>query len=130
MCGLCGSVNAARVLVHSSNQAGEGLGTRLCILFASNSACCQDYAVCHFLRLIQSFQSLVTSSCSWSIWTLYRLRQLSRSRLGPRFVLHGWPPQETIGGVQHSWRRKELSVLDGCVLWGEEWLYIPPSGRE
>ena len=39
--------------------------------------------MCHFLRLLQSFQSLVTSSCSCSIWTLYSLRQPSRSRLGP-----------------------------------------------
>ena len=94
MCGLCGSVNTARFLtVHSSkvccpltslhvrrspkpflaileyckeskSEAGEGLGIRLCILFASYPACCQDYAVCHFLRL-------------------YRLRQPTRSRLGP-----------------------------------------------
>ena len=70
-------------LVNSSDQAGGGLETRLFILFASNSACCQDYAVCHLLRLLQSFQSLVNSSCSWSIWTVYLLRQPSRSRLGP-----------------------------------------------
>ena len=82
MCGLCGSVNTARFLAHSSDQAGEGLGSRLCILFVSNPACCQGYALCHFLRLLQSFQSLVTS-CSCSIWTLYSLRQPSRSRLGP-----------------------------------------------
>ena len=50
----------------SKSEAGEGLRTSLCILFASNPACCQDYAICHFLRLLQSFQSLVTSSCSWS----------------------------------------------------------------
>ena len=34
MCGLCGSVNTARFLVHSSDQARGGLETRLCILFA------------------------------------------------------------------------------------------------
>ena len=67
----------------SKSEAGEGLGTRLCILFASYPACCQDYAVCHFLRLLQSFHFLVTSSCSQSIWTLYCLRQPTRSRLGP-----------------------------------------------
>ena len=51
----CGGVHTARVLVHSSDQAGEGLGTRLCILFASNPTCCQDHAVCPFLRLLQLF---------------------------------------------------------------------------
>ena len=65
----------------SKSEAREGLGTRLCNLFASYPACCQDYAVCHLLRLLQSFQSLVTSSCSWSIWTLYRFRQSTRSRI-------------------------------------------------
>ena len=34
MCGLCGSANTARFLVYSSDQAGGGLETRLCILFA------------------------------------------------------------------------------------------------
>ena len=67
----------------SKSEAGEGLGTRLRNLFASYPACCQDYAICYFLRLLQSFQSLVTSSSSWSIWTLYCLRQSTRSRLGP-----------------------------------------------
>ena len=82
----------------------------------------------------------VTSSCSWSIWTLYRLRQSSGSRLGPtktqcyiaqvqRFVLHGWPSQEPKGGVQQNWRRQELGVQDVCVLWGAR-VVIPPPGRE
>ena len=37
---------------------------------------------CHFLKLLQSILTLVTSF-SWSIWTLYCLRQPSRSKLGP-----------------------------------------------
>ena len=56
----------------------------------------RDYTVCHFLRLLQSFQSLATSSCSWSICTSIAkqiktwtdkdtvLAQMQR------FVLHGW----------------------------------------
>ena len=44
-----------------------------------------------------------------------------------RFVLHGWPSQEPKGGVQQNWRRKELSVLDGCVLWGAR-VVVPPPG--
>ena len=53
------------------SEVREGLGARLCILgamYTSNPACCQDYAVCHFLRLLQYLQSLVTSCCSWSIY--------------------------------------------------------------
>ena len=47
-----------------------------------------------------------------------------------RFVLHGWPSQELKGGLQQYWRRKEeLSVLDGCVLWGAR-VVVPPPGRE
>ena len=33
------------------------------------------------------------------------------------------------GGVQQNWRRQELSVLDGCVLWGAR-VVVPPPGRE
>ena len=80
------------------------VGQCLFAVFTSNPACCQDYAVCHFLRLLQSFQPLVTSFL-WtrSIWTLYHLRQPSTSKLGPtktvlalvqRCMLHGWPSQE------------------------------------
>ena len=46
-----------------------------------------------------------------------------------RFVLHGWLSQESKGGVQQNWRRQELSVLDGCVLWGAR-VVVPPPGRE
>ena len=77
----------------------EAWKPRLCILFASNPACCQDYAVCHFLRLLQSFQSLVISSCSWSVWTVYCLadsqgdedldQQRHSAGSSERCVLHG-----------------------------------------
>ena len=47
-----------------------------------------------------------------------------------RFVLHGWPPHELKGELQPYWRRKEeLSVLDGCVLWGAR-VVVPPPGRQ
>ena len=47
-----------------------------------------------------------------------------------RFVLHGWPSQEPKERLQQYWRRKEeLSVLDGCVLWGAR-VIVPPPGRE
>ena len=46
-----------------------------------------------------------------------------------RFVLHGWPSQEPMGGVQQNWRRQELGVQDVCVLWGAR-VVVPPPGRE
>ena len=47
-----------------------------------------------------------------------------------RYVLHGWPSQEPKGGLQQYWRRKEeLSVLDGCILWGAR-VIVPPPGRD
>ena len=62
----------------STSEAGEGLGTRLCILFASYPACCQDYAMHNFATFSDSY-SCSNSSCSWSIWTLYCLRQPTSS---------------------------------------------------
>ena len=77
------------------------------------------------LRLLQSFQPLVTSSFSWSIWTLYRLRQLSRSKLGPtikdtvlaqvqRCMLHGCPSQEPNYG--RSAAELEEAIVE-CAGW-------------
>ena len=37
--------------------------------------------------------------------------------------------QEPKGGVQQDWRRKELCVLDDCVLWGAR-VVVPPPGRD
>ena len=52
---------------------------------------------------------------------------LSRVR---RFVLHGWPDREASEDMQPYWRRKdELSVMDGCVVWGSR-VVIPPPGRK
>ena len=47
-----------------------------------------------------------------------------------RFVLHGWPDREASEDMQPYWRRKdELSVMDGCVVWGSR-VVIPPPGRK
>ncbi len=46
------------------------------------------------------------------------------------FILHGWPTQESREELQPYERRKdELSVLDGCVLWGSR-VIVPPPGRD
>ena len=52
---------------------------------------------------------------------------LSRVR---RFILHGWPHQEISEEMQPYWRRRdELSVMDGCIVWGSR-VVIPPPGRK
>ena len=82
-------------------------------------------ANCQYLRLLQLFQYLVTSFCSWSIWTQYHLWQPSISRLGLTKT-QCWLKSEdlcsmvgplknqgedctSIGGGKRS--------LDGCILW-------------
>ena len=111
-------------------------GCAFCLLL-TQAVAKTNYAICHFLRLLQSFQFLVTSSCSW---TQYHLRQPTRSRLGPTKTqcwlkcedlcsMHGWLSLESKGGVQQNWRRQELSVQDVCVLW-DATVVLPPPGRE
>lgn len=52
---------------------------------------------------------------------------LSRVR---KFVSHGWPCQEASEELQPYLRRRdELSVLDGCILWGSR-VVIPAPGQE
>lgn len=47
-----------------------------------------------------------------------------------QFVLHGWPPQQTDPAFQpYTVRKTELSVQDGCVLWGSD-VMVPPPERE
>jgi len=47
-----------------------------------------------------------------------------------RNMLHGWPSQEPKEELQQYWRRREeLSVMDGCILWGAR-VVVPPPGRE
>ena len=130
----CEAISKA-FLEYCKESKSEGLGTRLCILFASYPACCQDYAICHFLRLLQSFQFLLTSSCSQSVWTLYHLSQPDQD-LDQQRHSAGSSAKDLCsmvgflkGGVQQNWRRQKLSVLDGCVLWGAR-VVIPPPGRE
>ena len=44
--------------------------------------------------------------------------------------MHSWPDQESGEDITPYLRRKdELSVLDGCVLWGSR-VVIPPPGRD
>ena len=45
-------------------------------------------------------------------------------------TLHGWPTLNSDATLQPYFNRKdELSVVDGCVLWGSR-VVIPPPGRK
>ena len=47
-----------------------------------------------------------------------------------RFIMHGWPDQESGEDITPYLRMKdELSVLDGCVLWGSR-VVIPPQDEK
>lgn len=47
-----------------------------------------------------------------------------------QWVQHGWPPQQADPAFQpYTVRKTELSVQDGCVLWGSR-VVVPPPGRE
>lgn len=45
------------------------------------------------------------------------------------FVLNGWPPQLSEEFQDYDKRREELSLQDGCLLWGSR-VIIPPPGRD
>ena len=45
-------------------------------------------------------------------------------------ILHGWPPATDDHTLQpYSLKQKELSIMDGCVLWGNR-VVIPTAGRQ
>lgn len=46
-----------------------------------------------------------------------------------KYVLQGWPENSREGLEAYSRRRLELSVHQGCLLWGSR-VIIPPQGRE
>ncbi len=59
------------------------------------------------------------------IWT-ERDKVLSKVK---RFVLQGWPPTVMDAEMKPFEKRKnELSVQDGCILWGSR-VVVPPPGR-
>ena len=46
-----------------------------------------------------------------------------------RFILEGWPTKNNSEGLNpYFTKRSELSVEDGCVLWGAR-VVVPPQGR-
>ena len=84
-----------------------------------------DVPVPEDLLLLLDTTSLVTTE-QIRTWT-EKEPVLSRVR---RFILIGWPEHDVRNDFIPFRRRKdELSVLDGCVLWGTR-VVVPPPGRE
>ena len=46
-----------------------------------------------------------------------------------QYVLQGWPDQGDPKFATFSSKRDELSVHEGCILWGS-WVVVPKQGRE
>lgn len=77
-------------------------------------------------RVLMMENVTLVSAAAMSRWTgrdpvLSRVAQL---------VQHGWPPQDWDPAFQpYAVRKTELSVQDGCVLWGSR-IVVPPPGRD
>lgn len=77
-------------------------------------------------HLTNQLETNIVTAQQIKMWT-DRDPVLARVR---RFVLHGWTirePDSTLAPYYH--RRNELSILDGCVLWGSR-VIIPEQGRQ
>ena len=78
------------------------------------------------VHLMEYLDTTPTSSTQVRVWT-ERDPKLSKVR---EWILTGWPAQEIEPELQPYFRRKdELSVEDGCVLWGTR-VVIPKRGRD
>nr|XP_033495922.1 uncharacterized protein K02A2.6-like [Epinephelus lanceolatus] len=77
----------------------------------------------HVLMLDQEHPPLMTSE-QLKKWTT-KDPILSRVR---EYVLRGWPKNQDRDFVHYRQRQQELSVQDGCVLWGAR-IVIPEKGR-
>ena len=77
------------------------------------------------VMLIESLQTSPVNAQKIKTWTsqdptLSRVRQL---------ILQGWPTVEDKALAPYNNRREELSVQDGCILWGNR-IVVPPAGRK
>ncbi|XP_062400896.1 uncharacterized protein K02A2.6-like [Sardina pilchardus] len=76
-------------------------------------------------RVLMMENVTLVSAAEMSRWTS-RDPVLSRVT---QFIHHGWPPQDRDPAFQpYAVRQTELSVQDGCVLWGSR-VVVPPPGR-
>uniref|UniRef100_A0AAV2K5K2 Gypsy retrotransposon integrase-like protein 1 n=1 Tax=Knipowitschia caucasica TaxID=637954 RepID=A0AAV2K5K2_KNICA len=75
-------------------------------------------------RVLMMEDALLVSATEVSQWTR-KDPVLSRVR---QFIQHSWPSQQSDPAFQpYSVRKMELSVQDGCVLWGSR-VVVPPPG--
>jgi len=85
-----------------------------------------DCQPAELLHLLQHLSSTTINAASIRRWTdthptLSKIRQ---------FILQGWPTTQLDEEFQPYCKRKsELSVLDGCILWGAR-VIVPPQGRK
>ena len=95
--------------------------------------CLADY---HSQRYHQTYPSLERRSCSWTHCKAHQYLPL-RSNIGligsvlstvRKMVLQGWQHTDDTKLLPFSRRKDELSVQDGCILWGS-WVIIPQTGR-
>lgn len=86
---------------------------------------CSDCLPGELLQLQHHLESTRISSSEVSQWT-EKDRLLSRVK---RFVTSGWPSVKLDREFQpYLSRQLEISLFDGCLLWGSR-LIIPPPGR-
>ena len=89
----------------------------------TTDADCQPAELIH---LLQHLSSTTINAASIRRWIdthplLSKIRQ---------FILQGWPNNQLDEEFQpYSKRKTELSVLDGCILWGTR-VVVPPQGRQ
>ena len=77
-------------------------------------------------HLINHLSATPVSAANIKAWTA-RDPLLSKVR---RYVLVGWPETELTAEFKpYRSRWQELSILDGCILWGSR-VVIPPQGRK
>ncbi len=74
--------------------------------------------------LLERLNDSPVSAKQITIWT-ERDKVLSKVK---RFVLQGWPPTVMDAEMKPFEKRKnELSVQDGCILWGSRVVVLPPG---
>ena len=88
--------------------------------------CTNDGVTGDLVLLLNHLTTIPTSAANIKEWTT-KDPVLSKVR---RYTLVGWPEEQLEADFKpYSCRRQELSVLNGCVLWGSR-VIIPPQGRE
>ena len=82
---------------------------------------------CEVIHLMEYLDASPTTSAQIEIWIDHN-PVLSKVR---EWLLSGWPSQESgeDSFKPYERRRYELSVEEGCILWGSR-VVVPPKGRK